>query len=296
MLAMMVSALAAFGLASLAPWLRAGPSSTWPCSFAGGLRLGRCSRFGSALLPLRTAASCGLERLVLRRLRIEGVERGADVGAVGELAEHVGRVGRLLVEIDRAAHPRERHAADAGVAREGDDGIGQRQLVGGELGRIGVAESRRRIVRRIEAVGRHALQEGRGLLGARARACRTRSRAARSCGPGRTPARRRDPARCGTDCESLFSTRSRELRRRRRRLRRLTAAAAAVGAAGSAGLPLGRLRGRGAACSAGLVDRLGLVGVLGEHQAVGGRGFRRRNGGRGAARLRRFGDGLARKG
>ena len=165
MLARMVSALAVFGLASCA--FAVGvflDFALLPRPFAGSALL---TGLGSALLPLRTRGELGLERLVLRRLRIERVERGADVGALGELAQHVGRAGGLLVEVDGAAHPREGHAADAGVAREGDDGIGQGQLVGGKLGRIGIVKAlRRRIVCRIEAVGRHALQESLRLLGA----------------------------------------------------------------------------------------------------------------------------------
>ena len=45
------------------------------------------------------------------------------------------------------------------MTREADDRIRQRQLVGGELGRIGIVEARRRVVRRIEAVGRDIEQE-----------------------------------------------------------------------------------------------------------------------------------------
>ena len=52
-----------------------------------------------------------------------------------------------------------------GVARERDNGVGQRQFVGGELGRVG--EARRRIIRRIEAISSHALQKGLRLVGAR---------------------------------------------------------------------------------------------------------------------------------
>ena len=128
-----------------------------------------CGGLGLSILAASNCGELRLERLVGRRLRIVRIERRADILAVGELAQNVGRIGRLLVEVDGAADARERDAADAGVTRKGDNGIGHRQFVGGKLGRIGIVKARRRIVRRIEAVGRHVLQEAAGLLGARDR-------------------------------------------------------------------------------------------------------------------------------
>ena len=71
----------------------------------------------------------GLERLEFRLRRIVAVERGAHVAGVGELGQHLGRLRRDQLEFDVGADAAEVDAAGLRLARIGEDGSGELELV-----------------------------------------------------------------------------------------------------------------------------------------------------------------------
>ena len=243
MLAMTVSALALAGLASsfggaLAACLASCPSRQPSAPARRRLRLDA--------LAAADRGELGLQRLVLRR--------SADCSC---------RAWRGRRCCPRACPARRLRPAPSGRSRRRRSPARRRRgrcwRGGRRRGRscvsvsssaasfCGSVESRRRIVGRVEAVGRDALEECRSPARREAPPCRRRSRSARTGGRGRTPARRRDPARAARIAKAC-SRPGRGAQPTRRR-RRLSVRLVAGGAAGSAGLSTLR---RGLACSIGL--------------------------------------------
>ncbi len=114
----------------------------------GDLRLARIALAGAQL------GEFFLERLVLRHLRFEGVERGSRILLADHARQHVGRLRGFDVVVGNVrAHPRPVHAADRRVVRVSDHRHRELQIGFRELGRIGRGKVRHRVVSRIETVG-----------------------------------------------------------------------------------------------------------------------------------------------
>src|SRR5690242_13307455 len=87
-------------------------------------------------------------------LRIKTIERGTNVTAALNIFQEVFWIRSPQVEIDCAAHLRERQASSARMAHECSDGIGKHKFIRSQSCRL--RELRGRIILRIEAISRYA--------------------------------------------------------------------------------------------------------------------------------------------
>jgi hypothetical protein len=135
----------------------------------------RTGRHAHDFLAVRFAArlgELGLQRQILRVLRLVTVEFGGDVGGFRDAGQDFRRRGRVERVMDVAGQPRKVETARAGVADVIQHRIGEAQLGFGE--RLAVAcraEIRDRIIRRLKTMRFDAVEimDGRG----RARAARS---------------------------------------------------------------------------------------------------------------------------
>ena len=102
--------------------------------------------------------SC-LKLFVLRLLRIKGIQSGGDIVAAGNFFQHLLQIGRLEIEVNRAAYSAECNSARAGVPHESRDRIREGKFIRRQPFWTVIRKSRCGIILRIKSIGGDTMQE-----------------------------------------------------------------------------------------------------------------------------------------